>query len=461
MTDLHDLAANEVLKLYAGRDLSPSEYFEHLVKVVSASEPKLNALYDFDPDPVMREAELATKRWAKKAPLGTLDGLPVTIKDNIDTKGWVTPMGSAGYPPKKAEVNAPCAARVLEAGAIVLSKTTMPDFGMLSSGMSTKHGVTRNPWNLKYNPGGSSSGAGAAAAAGYGPLHIGTDIGGSVRLPAAWCGLVGFKPTLGRIPVYPYFVGRCAGPMTRTVDDTALLMSQLSKPDLRDATSIKYEDIDWTPRIIDLKGIRVGLQLDPGAGLKPNVDIVEAVKTAARWFEEQGALVEPIDPIINEEILQGIETFFQARQLSESMKLPSEYQQKIMPFVKTWAAQAEGISSLDTIRAFGQVFENKKRTAEVFLKYDLVISPTNQIGGYSAEWPCPTNQVSTVFHHIAFTLPWNTGEQPALSINCGFDSEGMPIGLQLVAPKFKDKWLIDVAKTYESWRGAIQSWPSV
>ncbi len=157
--------------------------------------------------------------------------MPITIKENIATKGVPVPLGTAATELVPAAADAPAAARVREAGAIVLAKTTMPDYGMLSSGRSSFHPLTRNPWNLAWNPGGSSAGAGAAAAAGYGPLHLGTDIGGSVRLPACWNGIFTLKPSLGRVPVDPPFLGRVVGPMTRTVEDAALLMAELSKPD--------------------------------------------------------------------------------------------------------------------------------------------------------------------------------------------------------------------------------------
>ena len=159
---------------------------------------------------------------------------------------------------------------------------------MTSSGVSSFHPLTRNPWDLSKNPGGSSSGAGAAGAAGYGPLHVGTDIGGSVRLPAGWCGLVGLKPSLGRIPIDPPYVARCAGPMTRTVDDTALMMSVLSKPDHRDGMSLPVQDIDWTNLSGDLKGKRIGLLLDAGVGMAVEPEVKAAVEAAAKWFAGSG-----------------------------------------------------------------------------------------------------------------------------------------------------------------------------
>ena len=176
-----------------------------------------------------REAAASTAALGEGRAVGPLDGVPVTVKENIASKGVPVPLGTAAMPLDPAAQDAPPSARLREAGAIIFSKTTMPDYGMTSSGVSSFHPLTRNPWDLSKNPGGSSSGAGAAGAAGYGPLHVGTDIGGSVRLPAGWCGLVGLKPSLGRIPIDPPYVARCAGPMTRTVDDTALMMSVLSQ----------------------------------------------------------------------------------------------------------------------------------------------------------------------------------------------------------------------------------------
>ncbi|WP_287813587.1 amidase family protein, partial [Pseudomonas sp.] len=238
MSDLQDLPAAQLLTMFASKALSPLEYYQHLVDHISRWEPHINALWNFDPQGIMEQARGATERWARGLPRGPLDGVPVTFKELIATQGSPVPAGSAATVLQPAAQDAPPAARLREAGAIVLGKTTVPDFGMLSSGVSSFHGTTRNPWNPANNTGGSSSGAAAAAAAGYGPLHVGTDIGGSIRLPAGWCGLVGFKPTLGRVPIDPYYTGRCAGPLTRTLDDCALLMRYLSLPDSRDATSL-------------------------------------------------------------------------------------------------------------------------------------------------------------------------------------------------------------------------------
>ncbi|MGY4371946.1 Asp-tRNA(Asn)/Glu-tRNA(Gln) amidotransferase A subunit family amidase [Bradyrhizobium sp. LB1.3] len=229
VTSLHDLSAVDLIAGYRAKQFSPSEVLEDVLAHVAAWEPHLKALYAFDPDGARETAKASTARWTGGEPSGSLDGVPVTVKDNIATKGVPVPLGAASVKLVPAEKDAPPAARLREAGAIIFAKTTMPDYGMLSSGLSSFHALARNPWDLSKNPGGSSAGAGAAAAAGYGPLHLGTDIGGSVRLPAGWCGLVGLKPSFGRVPIDPAYVGRVAGPMTRTVDDCALMMSVMAK----------------------------------------------------------------------------------------------------------------------------------------------------------------------------------------------------------------------------------------
>src|SRR5882762_3069008 len=267
VTSLHDLSAVDLLAGYRAKQFSPSEVLEEVLAHVAVWEPHIKALYLFDPEGARASAKASTDRWEKGEPMGTLDGVPATIKDNIATKDQPVPLGAASVKQVPSPKDAPPAARLREAGAIIFSKTTMPDYGMLSSGLSSFHPLTRNPWDLSKNPGGSSSGAGAAGAAGYGPLHLGTDIGGSVRLPACWCGLVALKPSLGRIPIDPPYVARCAGPMTRTVDDAALMMTVLAKPDHRDGMSLPVQDIDWMNLSADLKGRRIGLLTDAGVGM--------------------------------------------------------------------------------------------------------------------------------------------------------------------------------------------------
>ena len=294
VTSLHDLSAHDLIAGFKARQFSPSEVLEDVLSHVAVWEPHIKALYAFDPDGARATAKASTERWQKSEPMGPLDGVPATIKENIATKGVPVPLGAASVKQVPAAVDAPPAARLREAGAVIFSKTTMPDYGMLSSGLSSFHPLTRNPWDLTKNPGGSSAGAGAAGAAGYGPLHLGTDIGGSVRLPACWCGLVALKPSLGRIPIDPPYVGRVAGPMTRTVDDAALMMSVLSRPDRRDGMSLPPDSINWKALDKSPRKLRIGLMLDPGVGQALEKDVRETVVKAAKAFEEAGAVVTEV-----------------------------------------------------------------------------------------------------------------------------------------------------------------------
>ena len=275
----HALSATALLDAYRRKTLSPIEVLEDIFARVHAFEPQINALYLFAPERALAEARLSEARWVRGEPAGPLDGVPATLKDNIATKGEPKPVGTAASDQAPQPADAPPAARLKEAGAIVFAKTTMPDYGMLSSGLSSFHPLARNPWNLARNPGGSSAGAGAAGAAGYGPLHLGTDIGGSVRLPAGWCGLVGLKPSNGRVPIDPPYIGRVAGPMTRTVDDAALMMATLSQPDRRDWMSLPPQPLDWSLKAASLKGMRIGLLLDAGCGWTPAAPVRAAVST--------------------------------------------------------------------------------------------------------------------------------------------------------------------------------------
>lgn len=458
--ELISLPATRLLAHYRSGSVSPSEYAQALVAHIERWEPHLHALYLYDPQRLLDAAAASTRRYLRGQPCGPLDGIPVTLKELIATEGDPIPQGSAAVPLVPAARDAPPAARMREAGAIVLAKTTVPDFGMLSSGLSSFHALTRNPWNLAMNPGGSSAGAAAAAAAGYGPLHVGTDIGGSVRLPAAWCGVFGFKPSLGRIPIDPYYTGRCAGPMSRHLEDIALAMQVLSRPDPRDATALPPADIDWTLRSIPLHGLRIGVQLDPGCGLQPEAEVCAAIMAAAREFERQGAQLVPVEPILTREMLDGIDRFWRAREWAEFLALPTERLQRVLPYIRAWGDSGALVSGAEAVLGFNQTFALRRAAAELFQQVDAVLAPTNQISQYPADWASPTNDPMRPFEHIAFTLPWNMGEQPALSVNCGFTAAGMPIGMQIVGPRLADAFVLNLAWTRQCWGQPDVPWPS-
>jgi aspartyl-tRNA(Asn)/glutamyl-tRNA(Gln) amidotransferase subunit A len=458
MTDLADLSAVDLLKLYRDKTLSPVEYFDWLEKHIAAWEPALKALYLYRPEVGREEAKASVARWAKGAPKGSLDGVPVTVKEIIATKGEPVPLGSAATRLVPAVEDAPSAARLREDGAIIFAKTTCPDYGMLSSGLSSFHPLTRNPWDLSKNPGGSSAGAGAAAAAGYGPLHVGTDIGGSIRLPSGWCALFGLKPSHGRIPVDPFYLGRVAGPMTRTVDDSVLMMATLSRSDWRDGMSLPPQDIDWFDLKTDVKGLRIGLMMDAGCGLAVQDEVRAAVISAAKRFEQAGAIVSEVEPVLTREMLDGLDLFWRARSWADIETFDPSTRANVLPYILRWAQKGGEVSGVAAVKGYNQTNEMRKAAARLFHKVDLVLSPTSPVVTFPAEWASPINDPERPFEHIAFTLPWNMAENPAGSINCGFTKAGLPIGLQIVGPRFADLTVLRIARLYECWRGAIK-WP--
>jgi aspartyl-tRNA(Asn)/glutamyl-tRNA(Gln) amidotransferase subunit A len=459
VTSLHDLSAVDLIAGYRAGQFSPSEVLEDVLSHIAVWEPHIKALYAFDPDGARASAKASTERWQKGEPVGALEGVPVTIKDNIATKGVPVPLGAASVPLVPAASDAPPAARLREAGAVIFSKTTMPDYGMLSSGLSSFHPLTRNPWDLSKNPGGSSAGAAAAAAAGYGPLHLGTDIGGSVRLPACWCGLVALKPSLGRIPVDPPYVGRVAGPMTRIVDDAALMMSVLSRPDRRDGMSLPPNDINWRALEKPLRKLRIGLLLDPGVGQALEKEVREVAVKAAKAFESAGAVVTEVDGIMSREILDGLDNFWRARMWDDLSRLAPAERARALPYIVKWGERGAKLSGVDVIRGFNATMAIRAAAAKLFYDLDYVISPVTPVVNFAAELAAPTNDPDRPFEHIAYTVPWNMAENPAAAINGGFSARGFPIGVQIIGRRFDDLGVLGMAKAFEGLRGAQRPWP--
>ena len=459
-TMLHSLTAVQLSDSFRSKELSPVEVTSAVLARIQTWEPQLNAMYIVDAEGALAQAAASETRWREGKPLSPLDGVPITIKDLIATKGDPSPVGTAAADFTPAAIDQPPAARVREAGCVILGKTTMPDFGMLASGVSSLHGTTRNPWNTQRNTSGSSSGAGAAIAAGYGPLALGTDIGGSVRLPAAHNGIFALKPSLGRIPIYPPYLGRVTGPMTRTVGDAALLMNVLTRPDPRDFMALPYEPRDWTGALVgEVRGKKLGLLMEIGVGIKPQAGVRRAIESAAKTFQDAGAIVEPVAPFVTDEMLDGLDLFFQSRLLADVERLPSERQAKVLPFVLEWCRRAEGRSAVDAMRALAQIMLMREKAVAAIQGHDFLISPTSPITAYAADEPAPGGDPARPFDHIVFTAPFNMSEQPAASICAGYDDDGLPIGLQIIGHRFDDAGVMMLAHAYEALRSPVRPWP--
>jgi aspartyl-tRNA(Asn)/glutamyl-tRNA(Gln) amidotransferase subunit A len=456
----HSMSAAALLKAYRSRALSPVEAMQDVLARVGLFEPHIHATYLLQPERALHDARASEERWLRDEPKGPLDGVPATVKDNIATKGEPVPLGTAATELKPADADAPPAARLREAGAILFAKTTMPDYGMLSSGLSSFHRLTRNPWDLARNPGGSSAGAAAAAAAGYGPLHLGTDIGGSVRLPAGWCGLVGFKPSGGRVPIDPPYIGRIAGPLTRDVADTALMMATLAQPDARDYTSLPPERLDWQIEPAKLSGLRIGILSEAGCGYPVSEATRGALDSAAEDFASAGAVVESLKPFLTQEMLDGVDRFWRMRALIDFRAMPEERRQKILPFIRTWGESATGFDGETVFHGFSQILNMRKAAVAATLPYDFVIAPTAPITAFAAELASPSDDPLHPLPHIGFTVAFNMSEQPALSINCGYSHEGLPIGMQIIGRRFDDLGVLRVAAAFEAMRAdAARPWP--
>ncbi|MFM9916685.1 MAG: amidase [Rhizobacter sp.] len=455
-----DLSAAELGQTYRDQTLTPVEAVLDVLRHIDAWEPSLHATYALDPEAALAQAAESQARWRRGLPLSALDGIPTFIKENIATCGVPVPLGTAATRLVPAPADAPPAARLREAGAIILGKTTMPDLGMLSSGLSSLHPLTRNPWNLNLNPGGSSSGAAAGAAAGYGPLQVGTDIGGSIRLPAGWCGVFGMKPSHGRVPIGAPYPARVAGPITRNVTDAALMMSALSQPDWRDHMSLPPEQIDWMQLELDLHGLRIGLMLDAGWGLAPDPEVTAAVAAAARAFESAGAIVEPLAPFVTREMATGVDRFWRIRAWVDLQAFEVERQRLVLPFIHDWARGGAELSGAEVMKGYSQTLAMRAATVTACQPYDFVLSPVAPMTAFAAELPCPTNDAAQPFEHIAYTVPFSMSEQPAASVNAGYSTEGLPIGLQIVGRRFDDLGVLQFSRAWEQMRPAQRAWPT-
>jgi aspartyl-tRNA(Asn)/glutamyl-tRNA(Gln) amidotransferase subunit A len=460
MTAIHDLGAGDLLAAYKTRKLSPVEAIDAVIAHIEKWEARLKALYAPDFEGARKLARESEKRWQAGRPQGALDGVPITIKENIATRGVPIPLGCAATELVPAANDAPASARVREAGAIILAKTTMPDWGMLSSGRSSFHPLTRNPWNLAWNPGGSSAGAGAAAAAGYGPLHLGTDIGGSLRLPASWNGIFTLKPSNGRVPVDPPFLGRVAGPMTRSVADAALLLAEISKPDWRDHMSLPPAAIDWQAPPLEPKGLRIGLHLDAGCGMPVEGETRAAVEAAAGIFAAAGAQVSPVAPFMTPEMLGLQDVFWRVRSWNDFSALSHAKQAAVLPFIADWCRRGADIAGVTVIRGVGNYIAIRAAAVKAIQPFDYILSPTSPVPTFPAEWEMPSNSVDRAMDHIGFTMPYNMSEQPAASINCGYTREGKPIGLQVAGHRFDDLGVVRLSRWFEQARGAQKPWPA-
>lgn len=455
---LYSMTACELLAGYGKREFSPVEVTRAVLERTAVVNPRINALFHISADEAIEAAHASEKRWLGNGTIGVLDGVPVSIKDSVAAKG--TPMwrGARAYMDRPwSTVDSPPAARLRESGAVLFAKATMPDFGMFGAGVSTAHGITRNPWNLAFNTGGSSSGGSAAVAARLGPLTVGSDIGGSLRLPAAMCGLSTIKPTQGRVPHLPPSPIRTAGPIARTVRDTALMLSVLAMPDARDYGSLPPDGLAYHELLErDVKGLRIGLMLDMGFGLPLAQVVRNAVEVAAQRFSSAGAHVEMMTPLCIDP-MEAVERIFSVRSRIELDHLPPKKRADVHPLIRQMCANADHISAVMYGESTDLLEGIKTQVIALTAAFDYVLTPVLPVVNFPAEHVAPDPEIPMTV--APYTVLFNQTGQPAATVCCGFDERGLPIGMQIIGQRFDDLGVLQLASFYERAREFEMTWP--
>lgn len=457
MTDPAEMTATDLLDAYRAGTLSPVEAVEAVLARIDAVDPVLNAFRVVDGERARELAAASEARWARGEPMGLLDGVPVSIKDVLFTEGVPTLRGSRAVDPHQTwPEDSPAVARLREHGAVAVGKTTTPELAWKAVTDSPLTGITRNPWDPARTPGGSSGGAAAAVAAGMAPLAVGTDGGGSVRIPAAFTGTVTIKPTYGLVPHYPASAfGTLAhtGPMTRTVADAALLLDVISGPDPRDWAALAPPAWPFArPEREDLTGLRVAYSPTlgfPSAARILDPEVAAAVARAAAVFESLGAQVEAVDPPISDPLDEFHELWFAGAAASVDA-LPADRRADLDPGLAEIAEQGARLSAKDYLRATARRMELGQAMGRFHQDHDLLLTPTVPIVAFEAGREVPEGWPERRWATwTPLTYPFNMTQQPAASVPCGFTSAGLPIGLQVVGARHADALVLAACRVFE------------
>jgi aspartyl-tRNA(Asn)/glutamyl-tRNA(Gln) amidotransferase subunit A len=446
-----DPTATELLAAYRTGELSPIEATETALQRINRHDPQVNAFCLVDADAALGAAKESEERWRRGEPAGVLDGVPISVKDILLTRGWPTLRGSRTVDAIGPwDVDGPHVARVREQGAVLLGKTTTPELGWKGVTDNPLTGVTRNPWDPTRTAGGSSGGSAAAVLLGMGPLSLGTDGGGSVRIPAAFTGTTALKPTYGRVPHFPPSpFGPLAhvGPMTRTAADAALLLDVLSGADPRDPWALAPTGSAVAALDAGVAGLRIAVSPTLGyVDVHPGV--ATAFAAAVRVFAELGAHVEEADPGFTDPI-EAFETLWFSGAAKSIEHLGPEQRALMDPGLIAVSEQGARASALDYLTAMAVRNELGTRMGDFHTRYDLLLTPTLPIPAFEAgvEVPAgwPRERWTT---WTPFTYPFNMTQQPAASVPCGF-AEGLPVGLHIVGPRHADNAVLAAANAFQ------------
>ncbi len=456
ITDPALMSAEHLLAQYRRGTLSPVEALQSVIERIARYNPGLNAFAVMNPA-ALEAAGQSAARWRAGRPIGLLDGVPCTVKDLLDLAGFPTRRGSRLTSAAPVTEDAPAVTALKNAGAVIVGKTTTTEYGWKTPGDCPLHGITRNPWNPLRTTGGSSSGAGAAGAACFGPLHIGTDAGGSVRLPAAWCGLVGLKPSFGRIPQWPlgaFANVAAAGPMTRTVGDCALMLSVLAQFDRRDPFCLPDDGRDWRVGLSrGVDGLRIAVLRAPGFEAPVDAGGIAAVEQAATLLAEAGADVEEAAPDLPDirAVFGRVWGVALARLVGT---VPEADRAKLDPGLLEVAAQEGGMLATDFLGAEALRLQAAHAMARLHAEYDLVLTPTVANGAPLADAPTQDPVRALWTEWAPWTFLYNLSRQPAITVPMPPGEDGMPRSVQLAGPLYRDDlvlrgaWAIEQAGAF-------------
>jgi aspartyl-tRNA(Asn)/glutamyl-tRNA(Gln) amidotransferase subunit A len=464
--DLAFTPATELVRLIRARKLSPVELTRAVLERIERLNPTLNAFCTVTADSALAAARRAEQAVMSGEPLGPIHGLPFSVKDLALTKGVPTKFGSHIFASRVGEVDAPYVRRLHEAGGIMVGKTTSPEFGWKALGDSPLTGITRNPWNTNVTTGGSSAGAGAAAAAGLGPLHQGSDGAGSIRIPSAFCGIVGVKANYGRVPLWPVSNNDYAthvGPMTRTVADAALMLGVMAGPDSMDATALDATPPDYLG-LLDrgVKGLKIAYSPDLG-GLRVDPDVASVVAAAARAFESLGARVEEVKPGFADSH-DMIRLLWGAHYIGNYGQFLDEWRDRMDPGLVACMDEATRWSAQDYVAMRGRKIGYWDSVRPLFERHDLLLTPTTSVAAFEVGrlnpvgWP---QHAWDWFPWASFSYPFNFTGQPAATVPAGFTPGGLPVGLQIVGRRLAEVTVLQAAAAFERVRPWADHRPEV
>ncbi|WP_339846559.1 amidase [uncultured Halopseudomonas sp.] len=447
------MTAVELLQQYRDKTLSPVDVASAMLDQIERLDKHTNGFCLVDRETSLGLARESEQRYQKGEAQGLVDGVPVAVKDVFLTPMWPTIKGSYTVDPQSTlNKSAPATAALARHGYVPIGKTTTPEFGWKGVTDNPVDGVTNNPWNPEKTAGGSSGGSGVAVALGMAPLALGTDAGGSIRIPAGFCGIVGLKPSFGEVPHWPaspFGTLAHAGPMTWTVEDAALMMNVLCEPDHRDTNAIPRRNIDYLANLNKgVKGLKIAYSPNLGY-VDVNPEVEAAVAQAAKVFEELGAEVVRVDPGFSDP-LGAFGHLFYGGAANAMRDLGAKKRERMDPELVKVAEKAARLSMLDYMGAVNESMALRERMANFHRKYDLLLTPSLPITAFETGREVPRDWPSTRWPTwTPFTYPFNMTGQPGLSVPCGFDKAGLPISLQLVGARFNDALLLQAGHAYQ------------